>query len=603
MGESDASEVVVIGSGFGGSVATLRFAEAGHRVVVLERGDHVSRDKFQVDLDFLWKPEWNAYGFHDIRRLGSHLIPWTGAAVGGGSHVYAGTLKRRESFDDFPEPIRSTDMTPYYERAERMLGAAPYPDWKPYSDVRATKLMYRVGKRLKDTHPKLVEDFGPVNLGISFAPEDKEPGAAFENEHGCMQRYHDPDEQAILGGDIDAKNTLDRNYLFVATRAEVKAEIRPLCEADRIEVLPDGKYRVHYVTHQPLRGWAGFRRRWLFGPAKPPIARSIDAKHVVIAAGALGSTQLLLRNRELHKTLAIGNALGTKYTTNGDYLTLIVPFRGLFLSWLGFAAAIVCLFLGQWYGLAAALAAYYGGLAISQAPSRVDAGTTNSDNIRFKNHRGESQGAYVESGRYPTPGRLLAAVVMSSIGGRFRPRAYRVLRVASRVIAWIVPPFGALARTYPIPLLMMGKDDAFGTFRLDARGRAQVDFDVDANKQFYAHLEQLGRKVAHAADAYFVPDVLHKVLGRLEIPHNQGGVPIGESPADGVVDHAGRVFGMPNLMVLDGAIIPQSVGPNPALTIAAVAERAMEIAIAQLERDGVIATDIDAAPAEVAAAS
>lgn len=150
---------------------------------------------------------------------------------------------------------------------------------------------------------------------------------------------------------------------------------------------------------------------------------------------------------------------------------------------------------------------------------------------------------------------------------------------------------------------MMGKDDAFGTFRLDARGRAQVDFDVDANKQFYAHLEQLGRKVAHAADAYFVPDVLHKVLGRLEIPHNQGGVPIGESPADGVVDHAGRVFGMPNLMVLDGAIIPQSVGPNPALTIAAVAERAMEIAIAQLERDGVIATDIDAAPAEVAAAS
>ncbi|HEU4615924.1 MAG TPA: GMC family oxidoreductase, partial [Kofleriaceae bacterium] len=187
------------------------------------------------------------------------------------------------------------------------------------------------------------------------------------------------------------------------------------------------------------------------------------------------------------------------------------------------------------------------------------------------------------------------AFLLSGLTGRFGPRRYRGLLAASRALRWIVPPFGALARTYPIPLLSMGKDDAYGRIRLDRDGEATIDYDVDANKRFYAHLAMLGRKVAKAADAYWLPDLIHKVLGRLEVPHNQGGVPMADSPDLGVVDHAGRVFGMPNLMVLDGSIIPVSVGPNPALTIAAVAERAMEIVVAQLDRDGTIVADLPAA--------
>jgi cholesterol oxidase len=594
---TDEAEVVVIGSGFGGSVATLRFAEAGHQVVVLERGDRVSRDKFQADLDFLWKPARNAFGFHDIRPRGKQVIPWIGAAVGGGSHCYAGTLKRRDTFDEFPSAIQGTDMTAFYDRAEEMIGSSPLPDYPPYGEIRATQLMLRAGARLEAEDPEhlLVEGHGRVHLGISFAPPGGEPGAEFVNQHGCRQRYYDPTEQSILGGDIDTKNSLDRNYLYVAEHeAKRPAEIRPLCEADRIEVLADGRYRVHYVQHVPATGWAAFRQRYLFGkpPARP--TRTITARRLVIAAGAIGSSELLLRNRDLHKTLPLGRNVGERYTTNGDYLTLIVRFRGLFVSWAGFVAMVVCLILGQWIGLAIGAAAYYGGLLASRS-AEPDVGTTNSDHIQFKNHRGVSQGAYIESGRYPTPGGILAAFLLSGLTGRFGPRRYRGLLAASRALRWIVPPFGALARTYPIPLLSMGKDDAYGRISLDRDGEATIDYDVDANKRFYAHLAMLGRKVAKAADAYWLPDLIHKVLGRLEVPHNQGGVPMADSPDHGVVDHAGRVFGMPNLMVLDGSIIPVSVGPNPALTIAAVAERAMEIVVAQLDREGTIVADLPAA--------
>ncbi len=596
---AESVECVIIGSGFGGSVAALRLAEAGHQVVVLERGGRVSRDQFQADLDALWNPKRNAYGFHDIRARGQHIIPWVGAAVGGGSHVYAGTLKRRESFADFPTAIAATDMTPFYDRAEAMLGGAPFPDWAPYSGVRATQLMYQVGAKLKAAHPDMVEDFGPVHLGISFAPKDgsAKPGDEFVNEHGCKQRYFDPREQSILGGDIDAKNSLDRNYLFRAEHAKRPIEIRAMCEADRIAVLPDGRYQIEYLKHVPATGWAGFKQRWLFGRAAAPVTSTICAKRLIIAAGSIGSSELLLRNRETHKSLPLSAHVGTQYTTNGDYLTLIVPFRGLFLSWGAFIAMLVCLGLKQWYGVGIAAALYFIGLWISQPPFDPDVGTTNSDNIRWKGHRGQPQGAYLESGRYPTPGRMLGAIVISALTGKFRPRRYRSLAKVSKLLRAVVPPFGALARTYPIPLLSMGKDDARGTFHLDERGRAFIKYDIAANTAFYQHLAKLGKLVGKAANAYWLPDIIHKVLGRLEVPHNQGGVPMGNSPADGVVDHAGRVFGMKNLMVLDGAIIPQSIGPNPALTIAAVAERAMDIVTAQLATGADIVADDATEPA------
>ncbi len=587
-------DVVVIGSGFGGAVAALRFAQAGKRVLVLERGARVSRDTHQVDLDSLWKPHRASYGFHDLRFRGKHILPWLGAAVGGGSHVYAGTLKRRDDWAGFPAAIVASDMARHFATGEEMLGVTPYPSYPPYSEVRATRLMYKAGMRLQDQEPELVEAWGPVPLGISFAPEHGpgKPGDEFVNPHGCRQRYSDPGEQSILGGDIDAKNTLDRNYLFVAEQRGARVE--PLCEADRLERQADGRWAVEFRRHLPSRGWARVRQRWFTWRPRARLSapERVIARHVVVACGAIGSSELLLRNRDVHRTLPdLGPALGSRYTTNGDSLSLIVPFRLLIPVWLAFVALVACVLLRQWIGAGVAAGAYYLGLLASGPSHEPDVGTTNSDNIRFKGPRGEPQYAYIESGRYPTPGRAFLAILISGLTGGFRPGLYKALTAMTKVLRFLVPPFGAIARTYPIPFLQMGRDRAYGRVRLDGAQQATIDFDLAANREFYAYQDVLAKKVARAIKAYWLPNPTHKYLDKLEIPHNQGGVPMAEGPADGVVDHAGRVFAYPDLMVLDGSIIPESVGPNPALTIVAVAERAMELVVAQVAAHGTITAE------------
>jgi cholesterol oxidase len=592
------ADVVVIGSGFGGSVAALRFAQAGYSVVVLERGDRVSRERFQFDLDVLWKPHRASYGFHDLHSRGKNILPWLGAAVGGGSHVYAGTLKRRESWEGFPTEIRAADMKSYYETAEDMLGGTLYPNYPPYSDVRAAKLMFEADKRLAELEPELVEEWGPVNLGISFAPADgsARPGDEFVNRYGCKQRYYDPSEQSIVGGDIGSKNSLDCNYLFLAERAG--AVIQPLCEADRLEKTADGRWQVSYRRHLPTSGWARFRQRWLSLHPKARMSGEghVVARRVVVACGAIGSSELLMRNHEVHGTLpSLGAPLGTRYTTNGDYLSLIVPFRLLVPVWLTFVALVACLVTRQWLGAGVAAALHYLGLWASGPPYDADIGTTNTESLQFRGPRGESQYAYIESGRYPTPGRAILAFLITKVTGRFRPMMYRAIIAVSRILRFMIPPFGALARSYPIALLQMGKDDAYGKFRLGRDGRATINYDLAANRSFYAYHDLLAKKLARVVRAYWLRNPLYVLLKKQEVPHNQGGVPMGDSPASGVVDHAGRVFGETNFMVLDGSIIPESVGPNPALTIVAIAERAMEIVLAQLKRG----EEITAEPQEV----
>lgn len=579
MSQEYTTDVIVIGSGFGGAVAALRFAEAGERVVVLERGKWVGEDDARPNADWFWMPERGRFGINDVRRRGDRIVPWLGSGVGGGSHVFAGTLKRCDDFTGYPQPIRDTDMSPYYERAETMMEATPYPSHAPYGACPATRLMLEAGAALDAAEPGLVEDRGLVKLAISFAPEGVEPGSEFVNRHGATQRYAHPGEQSLLGGDIGAKNSLDRNYLFLAQRHG--AEIWAMCEVDRIEPLPGGAgYEVHYGE-------------WLRGPdaggAHEPgerIRGSLTARRVVLAAGSIGSTEMLLCNRDVLGTLPdISGALGTRYTTNGDTMNLIVPFRGMFVAWLGFVGLIAGLVSATAWLALLGLLVYYVQLWFSRPPAEPDIGTTNSDFVRVRGPDGEPGAVYIESGRYPTPLHLGAAMALSALG-LYRPRRYQAIVRVSRWLALLVPPFGALARMWPIPLLQMGRDKAYGTMRLHQGKRLVIDYDVDANREYYRHLDQMGKKLAKAAKAVWLPNPLYRAFGTLEIPHNQGGAPMGTGPENGVVDHAGRVFGYDNLMVLDGSIMPVSPGPNPALTIMALAERAMEVVVAQIAESG-----------------
>jgi len=573
------TDVLVLGSGFGGSAAALRFAEAGERVIVLERGPWVRREDFEADPDALWNPRRHRFGMNELRSRGRHVIPWLGAGVGGGSHVYAATLKRLDDFGAFPGGITRAEMDGYYDRAEDMLDAQRYPDHAPYGDVAPTQLLYGVGERLAKTHPELVEEWGSINLGISFAPPGVAPGSAFVNKHGAPQRYSDPMEQSALGGDIGAKNSLDRNYLHVAQ--ERGAEIRPLHQADRIEPLEGGGFRVHF-THYVKE--SSFLRRTL-RHAFPRFARtrdeqgSVTARRLVVSCGAVGSTELLLRNRDVHGTLPnLSPKLGHGYATNGDFVSLIFPFRGIFVSWTGVLLALVA---ALWTSmparggcLIAGAVLYFAGLLVSRRAFDPDVGVTNSDYIKFRAQDGSGQGAYIESGRYPTPLRATIAFLMS-VFGVYRPSRYRWIIRFTHVLRWIVPPFELIARSWPIPLLQMGRDDAVGTMALDAKGQGRIDYPFAKNVPFYRWLNSLGRLVAKEAKAWWAPNGPAFLLKKIEVPHNLGGCPMGATAAEGVVDDCGHVFGYPGLMVLDGSIVPGSLGPNPALTILALSERAM----------------------------
>ncbi len=580
------ADVLVIGSGFGGSVAALRFAEAGHRVLVLERGDEVTWRTFRPDLDMFWDPPRQRFGMNMLCRRGRHVVTWTGSAVGGGSNVYAATLKRVCEFYGFPSAIRDDDMAPYYSIAEDMLGATEYPDYPPYSEVSATELLLRADARLARQRPDLVESAGRIRLGISFAPRGGHPGQRFTNRFGATQRYADPRDQSILGGDVGSKNSLDRNYLIEARRRGVRIE--SMCEADRIRPLPGGGWEVEVSR---LRREGGLirklRRRWSWRPP-PPLATPdrFTARILVIAAGSIGSTELLLRNRDLHGTLpGINEHLGERYTTNGDCFTLLLEAQGLALGWFGVAMMLtgfvrrdrLLLFLGAALATAGSLRA--------RKAYDPDLGPTNSDYIRFIGADGRPQGVYIEGGRYPTPLRWAVAAALGAVGG-YRPTNYPQIARITDAARTIVPPINIMARSLPIALLTMGRDDAVGRIGLGDDGRADIEIDLRSNAVYYAYGEMLGRLVADAAGALWFPNPALRWLRMVEVPHNLGGVPMGDNPADGVVDHVGRVFGMEDLVVLDGSIIPRSLGPNPSLTIAAIAERAIAALVQQLADEG-----------------
>lgn len=571
--ENKDTDVLIIGSGFGASVAALRFSEAGKSVIVLERGGWINRENFEADAGMFWQPESGRYGMNDFKPRGRTIIPWLGAGVGGGSHVYAATLKRRDFFDDFPGNITVEEMTPYYQRGEDMLQAVKYPDYAPYNTLPSYCIFREAEKQLAAERPDLVEDQGDILLGISYAPENAQPGSKFINKFGAEQRYSDPEEQKLLGGEIDVKNTLDKNYLFEAQKNG--AAIQIFKEVYKIENLPDGGYNVYWRN-----------------PQKDSTERGeITCNILICGAGAIGSTQLLMQNKLVHKTLPnLSDALGKGYHSNGDFVTFLVPKRGLLMSWAGVAGAALALTLGSRRVAAGFLSLYAAGWAISGKKAQPDKGTTNSDYIRFKHRDGSTQGAYIEGGRYPTPIKAVAAIVWSLFGD-FKPQSYKPISNTVNWMAKYIPFVELIERSWPIPILMMGRDDAVGTFHLNEDDEVEIEYDLEANKTYIKYLNKLGKLFSEKAGSYYIPNGVAALLKIVEVPHNIGGASMGNSIKDGVVDSYGRVFGHDNFMVLDGSILPTSLGPNPVGTILAFSERGVEQAIKQLGETGRISSD------------
>jgi cholesterol oxidase len=531
--EVETFDVVVVGSGFGGSVTACRLAEAGRRVLLLERGQPYPPGAFprtprEVRDGAFWRPGDGRHGLWDIwsfRGLGAVVS----SGLGGGSLIYANVALRAgdDTFagdHDVPWPVTADDLAPHYAAAEAMLGVAPYPaDREPYASTPKTTALLGAAERLG------LEPVRP-NLAVSFAPPGEAPGAPLAdapNVHGARRHACRMCGECIVGCQFGAKNTLDFTYLGAAQRAG--AAIRACCEATLLAPRDDGGWTVRYRQH--LAAKEG-RNPDLLDPTGAP-EREIRARAVVLAAGTLGSTRLLLANRASLPRLS--PRVGTAFSGNGDLLFFV---RG--------------------------------------ADRALDpsAGPTITATARVDDRHSSSGREFLlqDAGAPVATEWLWQAREAPEDLWRLRHSLWRRLR--ARLRGEPDTGVGALLSeaksSAMLPLLAMGRDVPGGRMTLHG-DTLDVSWNERESREFFDGMEATARALCRALGGRMWRPGGRRA--RVVTVHPLGGCPMGTGPHDGVVDSLGRVFGADGLYVADGSIMPGPVGANPSLTIAAMAER------------------------------
>jgi cholesterol oxidase len=535
---AESFEVVVVGSGFGGSVAACRLAQAGRKVLLLERGKPYPPGSFprtprQVRDEAFWRP---AEGLHGLWEAWSFpgLAAVVSSGLGGGSLIYANVALRKDPatfVDDEREhwPVSYEDLEPWYEAVEAMQGSAPYPaDREPYASTPKTNAVLDAAQRIG-------LDACRPPISVSFAPAGEAPGAPLPEEANVHQARRYACRlcgECVVGCQFGSKNTLDYTYLSAAQKAH--ATIRCCCEATVIAPQDGGGFTVRYRQH--LAAKEGHRPD-LLDPTDAP-EREVRAGTVVLAAGTLGSTRLLLANRASLPRLS--PRLGTGFSGNGDLLFFV---RGA----------------DRWLDPST-------GPTIT-ATARVD-----------DRHSPSGREFLLQDAGAPTASEWLwqTAEAPSDLW-RLRRRLWR--RLGARLRGDRDTSLGGLLSAAlgtaresgaMLPLLGMGRDVPGGRMTLHDDD-LQVSWDDRESREYFEGMEAAG-------------DALCRALGgrmwrpggrfaRLVTAHPLGGCPMGRDPREGVVDAHGRVFGADGLYVADGSIMPGPVGANPSLTIAAMAER------------------------------
>ncbi|MGH3748545.1 MAG: FAD-dependent oxidoreductase, partial [Micromonosporaceae bacterium] len=301
----NAYDVVVIGSGFGGSVAALRLTEKGYRVGVLEAGrrfaDHeLPKTSWRVKR-FLWAPHLGWYGIQKINLLRNVLV-LSGAGVGGGSLVYANTLyEPLPAFYHDPQWRHITDwraeLTPHYDQAKRMLGVVTYQGM-----TAADHVMREVAEDMG-----VGDTFHPTPVGVYFGASGVDPyfGGVGPTRDTCIECG-----ACMTGCRHNAKNSLVKNYLWLAEQHG--AQVHPLTTATAVRPAPDGGYRVETVR---TGGWLRRQRR------------VFHADQVIFAAGAIGTQRLLHRMRDEHVLPRLSRRLGELTRTNSEAILGAKAFR------------------------------------------------------------------------------------------------------------------------------------------------------------------------------------------------------------------------------------------------------------------------------------
>ncbi|HEX2043799.1 MAG TPA: GMC oxidoreductase [Acidimicrobiales bacterium] len=547
-------DTIVVGSGFGGSVTAYRLAQAGQRVCVLERGKSYPPGSFprrprEMAGNF-WDPSKGYHGMFDLWSFRTIEVV-VGSGLGGGSLIYANVLIRKDErwftqerldgsgYEEWP--VTRADLDPHYDVVERMLDAQRYPlDAPGFHSAKTVAL--------RDAARELGLQWDMPNLAVTFANDGRPPAIGepipegpYPNLHGQPRQTCRLTGECDLGCNYGSKNTLDHNYLSAAKH--LGAEIRTRCEVRRLEPRPSGGYAVGYVVHTSEN--EGRRTN----TSKLPVT-TITADRLVLSAGSLGTPYLLLRNRSAFP--GISPALGTRWSGNGDFLAYLLEStsgtgenrRGRVLD--ASAGPTITSFV--------------------RVPDGVDPG-------------GRGGGYYVEDAGWPTfvDWMIEMADVRSAANrwARFLGRRVWGL-VARKPQSELGAQFGDLLgkaelSAGSLPLLGMGRDVPDGVMKL-RNGYLDVDWNMASSKAYFARIRQTMIDIADALGARYTDNPL-RTLKRLITVHPLGGCPMGHHEGEGVVDSFGQVFGYPGMYIADGSVMPGPVGPNPSLTIAALADR------------------------------
>jgi cholesterol oxidase len=522
-------DFVIIGSGFGGSVSAMRLAEKGYKVAVLERGKRYNAEDFPETNwnigKFLWMPAARCFGIMGINFFKDIMI-LNGTGVGGGSLVYASThIKPTETFFNAAEWRDLADwqaeLEPHYETANRMLGTAANPRLWP-----ADHLLKEIADEMGQGHT-----FKPTPVGIFFGEPGKVVPDPFFNGEGPDRAGCIHCGGCMVGCKHNAKNTLDKNYLFLAEKwgAEVRPEsqvvdVRPLYGSQ-----PDGaRYEIVY---EKITAWG----------IKPQT--TVRTRNAVFSAGVLGTVNLLLKCRDETKSLPkLSVRLGRRVRSNSEALM---------------------------------------GVTAREGSEEVDY----SQGVAITSHFWVDDVTSVEPVRYPRGSSLMRnlSVPLIKLDGGTGNRLWRFAKYT------IKQPYDFLkARVLPdwardsIILLIMQKVDNKMELK---RGRSFWNLwrkglvsDMDKSVPIPAVIDA-GRKVAERfaekSNGIAASTFNEVLLDMASTAHILGGCGIGADEATGVIDKHHEVFNYPGLYVADGSAIPANLGVNPSLTITAMTERAM----------------------------
>ena len=536
MLKTECYDYVIIGSGFGASVAAMRLTEKGYTVLILEQGKRYRDQDFAKSnllfWKYLWAPAFRCFGILQISLLKGMLV-LHGAGVGGGSLGYANVLEipNTETFATpaWNEPLPWGDtLRPHYATARKMLGATQNPR------------LWAADETLKEICASLGQaaTFRPTEVGVYFGTENEttpDPffGGAGPERTGCQLCGG-----CMVGCRHNAKNTLPKNYLYFAEKngALVLAEkkviaINPLAiKLDEDSAPPSTSGKARYeVIYRPSTG--------LF--LQP--AGSVRARNVIVAAGVLGTLKLLLHCRDQAHTLPeLSSRLGERVRTNSEALLGSVSREK-----------------GANYSKGIAITSIFNADATTRIePVRYPEG---SDLMRI-------MAAPLISNGHAIPVRMLKSLV------------WILSHPLDFLRSQVLPGW---ARKVTILLVMQNVDN-----RMNVRlGRnlltffrkglvAETDPGYEVNPRVDAgHV--VARSFAEKTDGIPMGSLGENLLDMPTTAHILGGCPMGKDASHGVIDESFQVHNYPGLYVLDGSVIPANPGVNPSLTITALAEFAM----------------------------